>query len=100
LARRLKASQAVVWYLYHSGVAVKTQRHLLLFDYSNDEPATPGKRSLATGVVEPKELAGQNVLVFIAAGGALAAALKGRGWGGPSGPCGRAGKPASTTAAG
>ena len=65
LTRRLKAEQAVVWYLYHSGVAVKTQRHLLLLDYSNDEPATPGKRSLATGVVEPTELAEQNVLVFI-----------------------------------
>jgi len=65
LARRLQAGQAVVWYLYHSGVAVKTRRHLLLFDYANDEPATPGKRSLATGVVEPTELAGQNVLVFI-----------------------------------
>lgn len=38
------------WYLYHSGVAVKTENHLLIFDYYLDAPQGGG---LADGVVNP-----------------------------------------------
>ena len=33
LGEPLAAGQAVVWYLGHSGWVVKTQNHLLIFDY-------------------------------------------------------------------
>lgn len=49
-----------VWYLYHSGFAVKTPKHTLIFDYWRDGPG-----GLADGVVNPAELAGQDVLVFV-----------------------------------
>jgi len=32
LSRELEPGQAVIWYLYHSGWAVKTKNHLLIFD--------------------------------------------------------------------
>jgi ankyrin repeat protein len=55
--------EAVVWYLNHSGYAVKTKNHLLVFDYFSQgaDPAAPG---LCNGHVNPKELAGENVMVF------------------------------------
>ncbi|MEI6102205.1 MAG: MBL fold metallo-hydrolase, partial [Eubacteriales bacterium] len=56
-------SGASVWYLYHSGFALKTQNHFLIFDYYSDTPA--GKaRSLDTGVINPGEIAAEHVLVF------------------------------------
>lgn len=53
--------QAEIWYLGHSGFAVKTSEHFLLFDYSIDAPKG-GK--LADGVIDPEELKGQRVTVF------------------------------------
>jgi len=50
-----------VWYLYHSGFAVKTAGHFLIFDYWRD---TPGK-GLDSGAINPKELVGQDVIVFV-----------------------------------
>ena len=52
-----------VWYLYHSGFAVKTRGHFLIFDYYSDSPAGAG-RSLDTGVIDAPEIKDQNVLVF------------------------------------
>jgi L-ascorbate metabolism protein UlaG (beta-lactamase superfamily) len=64
LGRQLEAGQAVIWYLYHSGWAVKTRNHLLIFDYT--EPlGQPARRSLDSGSIDPAEIAGQNVTVFI-----------------------------------
>lgn len=59
----LSKGEAEIWYLYHAGYAVKTRSHLLIFDYFNPsaDPATPG---LCNGHVNPKELAGENVMVF------------------------------------
>ncbi|HVP58896.1 MAG TPA: ankyrin repeat domain-containing protein [bacterium] len=59
----LARGEAVVWYLYHSGYAVKTKNHLLVFDYFNEgkDPSVPG---LCNGHINPKELAGENVMVF------------------------------------
>ena len=56
---------ATIWHLGHSGVAVETRDHLLIFDYSDDRPAAGARRSLAGGVVEPSEIAGNQVVVFI-----------------------------------
>ncbi len=64
LARRLDTGQAVIWYLYHSGWAVKTQNHFLIFDYS-EPPSLPPERSLASGIISADEISGQNVTVFI-----------------------------------
>ena len=69
-------ASAEIWYLYHSGFAVKTRvsahmpprEHFLVFDYYADEPAVSGPgaggRSLDTGVIEPAQIAGERVTVF------------------------------------
>lgn len=59
----LSKGEAEIWYLNHAGYAVKTRNHLLVFDYfsQNADPAAPG---LCNGHVNPKELAGENVMVF------------------------------------
>ena len=59
----LARGEAVVWYLNHAGYAVKTRNHLLVFDYfsQNPDPSAPG---LCNGHINPKELAGENVMVF------------------------------------
>jgi len=62
--RPLDNGEAIVWYLYHSGWAVKTKGHLLIFDYT-EPPGRSGRRSLDAGSVEPAELDGQNVTVFV-----------------------------------
>ncbi|MFH1755589.1 MAG: ankyrin repeat domain-containing protein [Candidatus Latescibacterota bacterium] len=56
-------NEAVVWFLGHSGWAVKTRNHLLIFDYfsQGEAPMTP---SLCNGHINPAEIAGQNVSVF------------------------------------
>ena len=58
---------ADIWYLYHSGFAVATPRHFLIFDYWRDRPEG-NTRSLSAGVVEPGELRGRDVLVFVSHG--------------------------------
>lgn len=58
-----KGMHAEVWYLYHSGFALKTRNHFMIFDYYSDTPAGGG-RSLDTGVVNPAEIASEHVLVF------------------------------------
>jgi L-ascorbate metabolism protein UlaG (beta-lactamase superfamily) len=63
IERELEPGQALVWYLYHSGWAVKTKSHLLVFDYG-EPPGLSGRRSLDAGSDDPAELAGENVTVF------------------------------------
>lgn len=61
----MKALQkSSIWYLGHSGFAVDTGDHFLIFDYYNDKPAsvTP---CLDAGVIEPDEIKDRNVLVFV-----------------------------------
>jgi L-ascorbate metabolism protein UlaG (beta-lactamase superfamily) len=55
--------RATVWYLYHSGFALKTQNHFLIFDYYVDKPEG-SVRSLDTGVINPAGIASEHVLVF------------------------------------
>jgi ankyrin repeat protein len=65
LETAIPAGQAVIWHLGHSGWAVKTMNHLMIFDYLVDpeRPAPPGF-SLASGYINPTELQNQNVTVF------------------------------------
>jgi L-ascorbate metabolism protein UlaG (beta-lactamase superfamily) len=67
LGRELEPGQAVIWYLYHSGWAVKTKNHLLIFDYTEPSGRT-AKRSLDSGSIDPAEISGQNVTVFVSHG--------------------------------
>ena len=63
LSEPLAAGHAVVWYLGHSGWAVKTQNHLLVFDYWKRD-ALPDEPALANGAINPLELRDLNVTVF------------------------------------
>ena len=66
----LKAGEATVWYLGHCGFAVRTARHVLIFDYQErrdgpqprTRPAAPG---LDRGWVDPAEIARDRVRVFV-----------------------------------
>ena len=48
-------------YLFHSGFAVETGAHLLIFDYYKD---TPRGGKLVDGVIDPAEVSGRDVVVF------------------------------------
>ncbi|HAD82605.1 MAG: hypothetical protein A2509_00985 [Candidatus Edwardsbacteria bacterium RIFOXYD12_FULL_50_11] len=63
MSKPLKNGQAAVWYLGHSGWAVRTSGHLLVFDYFKNGrlPDSPG---LANGSILPEELKGVKVIVF------------------------------------
>jgi ankyrin repeat protein/L-ascorbate metabolism protein UlaG (beta-lactamase superfamily) len=56
-------NEAVIWFLGHSGWAVKTRNHLVLFDYFS-EGASPDEPALCNGHVNPSEIAGEKVAVF------------------------------------
>jgi ankyrin repeat protein/L-ascorbate metabolism protein UlaG (beta-lactamase superfamily) len=64
LATPLKSGEAIVWHLGHCGFAVKTRSRLLIFDYWPREQA-PENPSLANGFVNPEEIKGLDVAVFI-----------------------------------
>jgi len=51
-----------IWYLYHSGFAVQTAKHFLVFDYWRDKPKGGG---LASGVIDPVDLHSLDVAVFV-----------------------------------
>ena len=50
-----------ITYLYHSGFAVDTGKHFLVFDYWK---TSPKNGSLGNGVIKPEDLADRNVNVF------------------------------------
>jgi ankyrin repeat protein len=57
--------EASVWYLGHSGWAIKTKNHFLIFDYMIEpDKENPVDYSLASGYVNCDELHDQNVYVF------------------------------------
>ncbi|MBN2171693.1 MAG: ankyrin repeat domain-containing protein [Candidatus Krumholzibacteriota bacterium] len=56
--------EAVVWYMGHSGWAVKTRRHLLVFDYWPNGP-DPAHAGLRNGRIAPAEIAGEDVIVLV-----------------------------------
>lgn len=59
----LKKKEAVVWYLGHSGWAIKTKNHLLIFDYYENTPR-PVEPNLINGRINPNEIKDQKVIVF------------------------------------
>ena len=57
--------EASVWFLGHSGWAVKTQHHFLIFDYfCNTWDRKPGDSCLASGFILPEQLKNLQVTVF------------------------------------
>jgi L-ascorbate metabolism protein UlaG (beta-lactamase superfamily) len=72
-AASLQQGEAVIHYLGHSGWAVETRQHFLVFDYreslATPPPGTtfsrPADASLASGWIVPAEIADRNVIVFV-----------------------------------
>jgi ankyrin repeat protein/L-ascorbate metabolism protein UlaG (beta-lactamase superfamily) len=64
LKKTLAEGEALVWYTEHSGWAVKTANHLLVFDYYKPDPA-PDQPGMANGWVVPAEIKDLPVTVFI-----------------------------------
>lgn len=59
-----KSEEALIWYLGHSAWAIKTEDHLMVFDYFPIERG-PDQPGLCNGRISPAELAGENVSVFV-----------------------------------
>ena len=64
LKKPLAAGEAMVWYTEHSGWAVKTANHLLVFDYFKPDPA-PDQPAMANGWIVPAAIKDLPVAVFI-----------------------------------
>lgn len=64
LKRKLERGEAFIWYLGHSGWAVKTQNHFLVFDYWKRRAAHEDA-GLVNGYIIPQEIKDQNVFVFV-----------------------------------
>ncbi len=60
------AEEAKIFFLGHSGWAVRTKDHLLVFDYwVNENSSEPGHPNINNGYLVPEELKNENVIVFI-----------------------------------
>ncbi len=64
LNKALGKGEATIWYLKHSGFAIKTKSALLIFDYWDNDPA-PDEKLLANGHVNPEALKSLPVYVFV-----------------------------------
>lgn len=65
VAAEVAPGEARVWFLGHSGWAVKTQNHFLVFDYfCNTWDRKPDDSCLASGCILPEEIKDMNVTVF------------------------------------
>jgi ankyrin repeat protein/L-ascorbate metabolism protein UlaG (beta-lactamase superfamily) len=64
LKKPLADGEATIWYLKHSGWALKTKSAFLIFDYW-DNDATPDRKLLANGHIDPAELKDLKVYVFV-----------------------------------
>jgi ankyrin repeat protein len=64
LSNNLKDGQAVVHYLNHSGYAIETSKHILVFDYFHYY-AAPDNLSLLNGHINMGELKGKKMFVFV-----------------------------------
>jgi L-ascorbate metabolism protein UlaG (beta-lactamase superfamily) len=57
--------EASIWFLGHSGWAIKTQHHFLIFDYfCNTWDRKPADSCLASGFILPEQIKDQKVTVF------------------------------------
>jgi len=64
LKKPLADGAATIWYLKHSGWALKTKSAFLVFDYWDNDPA-PDRKLLANGHIDPAELKDLKVYVFV-----------------------------------
>ncbi len=64
LSQRLNEGEATIWYLKHSGWAIKTKSAFLVFDYWDNDRA-PDEKLLANGHIRPDELKDLPVYVFV-----------------------------------
>ena len=65
LRTKLKHGDTIIWHLYQSGFAVKTARHLFIFDYWPATDAPKGGGGLRRGFVNPEEIGKQDAVVFV-----------------------------------
>lgn len=63
LAEPMKDGEAYIWYLKHSGWAVKTKSAILIFDYWDNAPS-PDVKLLANGHINTEEIKNLPVYVF------------------------------------
>ncbi len=63
LKKELQKGDAITWYTGHSGWAIKTQNHFLVFDYFKNGPQ-PDTPFLANGTINTEEIKDLNVTVF------------------------------------
>ncbi|MBN2788612.1 MAG: ankyrin repeat domain-containing protein [Candidatus Delongbacteria bacterium] len=62
----IKNDEAKIWFLGHSGWAIKTKDHLLIFDYFESSRATkPDEPNINNGYLDPEQLKDENIIVFI-----------------------------------
>jgi len=64
LKKPLSKGEAYIWYLRHSGWALKTKSALLVFDYW-DQDTPPDEKLLANGHIQPGELKDIPTYVFV-----------------------------------
>ena len=65
LKEPVKYGEASIWFLGHSGWAIKTQNHFLIFDYfCNSWERKPGDSCLASGFIIPEQIKDFPVTVF------------------------------------
>jgi ankyrin repeat protein/L-ascorbate metabolism protein UlaG (beta-lactamase superfamily) len=64
LKKPLAKGEALVWYTDHSGWAVRTANHLLVFDYFKPDPP-PDQPGIANGYIVPAEIGDLPVTVFV-----------------------------------
>ncbi|HVF46015.1 MAG TPA: MBL fold metallo-hydrolase [Pyrinomonadaceae bacterium] len=67
LSKQLIAGESYIWYMQHSGWAIRTKNHFLVFDYIGDGMPI-GSRTLADGIVNPDEIKKHQVTVFVTHG--------------------------------
>ncbi len=60
----LAIGESAIWYLDHSGYAIKTKNNLLIFDYWERQPL-PENGGLNNGYINPEEIKDLNVTVFV-----------------------------------
>ena len=61
-----KNGEAKIWFLGHSGWAIKTKDHLLVFDYwENSRAKKPDEPNISNGYLDPEQLKDENIVIFI-----------------------------------
>ena len=64
LGKKIEKGEALIWHLGHSGWAIKTRKHLLIFDYAAPMRSIPPDASLSSGYIISTHLKNENVTIF------------------------------------